>query len=119
MADVDEVPVDVDDDPAALLDADGSDDDDDNELEDSGDESLENLYDAEMVKDQQDSDGPIEDDDEAIVKAMEAADDEPSETLTVKVKGKTEGEFQCQSCFLIKKQSQLANKKKQLCVDCA
>jgi hypothetical protein len=28
-------------------------------------------------------------------------------------------EFVCQSCFMVKRTSQLANRKKMLCVDCA
>lgn len=33
--------------------------------------------------------------------------------------GATTGEFVCSSCFLVKKTSQLANKRKRICLDCA
>lgn len=78
--------------------------------------SLEHLYEAEVVKDQA-ADG-LEDEDDHLVKAMEATDKAPNESLTVKVRRRTVGEFQCQACFLIKKPSQLADAKMQFCVDC-
>jgi hypothetical protein len=31
----------------------------------------------------------------------------------------SEGEFTCRSCFLVKKRAQLADEKKQICLDCA
>ncbi|MCL1595133.1 MAG: DUF4193 family protein [Actinomycetia bacterium] len=31
----------------------------------------------------------------------------------------TSGEFVCSSCFLVKRESQLANKRKKICLDCA
>lgn len=129
MADVDEVDVqDVDgfaddaiDEPVDEPVDEGLDDDEDidEEADEESDESLEDLYESEVVGDRQATEGPIEDEDELIVKAMEATDDEPSETLSVKVSGKTEGEFLCQSCFLIKRPTQLADAKNMLCVDCA
>jgi hypothetical protein len=33
--------------------------------------------------------------------------------------GATEGEFVCSVCFLVKKSSQIANKRKKICLDCA
>ena len=33
--------------------------------------------------------------------------------------GRAEDEFLCQNCFLLKKSSQLADKRRQLCNDCA
>ena len=35
-----------------------------------------------------------------------------------KVRPKAPGEFVCQSCFLVKHPSQLADEKRQLCADC-
>lgn len=41
------------------------------------------------------------------------------EALSVKVVPKQPTEFTCKSCFLVKHRSQLANKKRMLCRDCA
>ncbi len=40
-------------------------------------------------------------------------------TLDVEESAQQGDEFVCQSCFLVLKSSQLANKRKMLCVDCA
>ncbi len=42
------------------------------------------------------------------------------EELTMNVDAKTQkaGEFVCQSCFMVKRTSQLANKRKMICMDC-
>ena len=39
-------------------------------------------------------------------------------TMTVDAKTKKTGEFVCQSCFMVKRTSQLANKRKMICQDC-
>ncbi|HVE91250.1 MAG TPA: DUF4193 family protein [Actinomycetota bacterium] len=59
-----------------------------------------------------------EDDDDALIEAMEGPDG-PSETLAVKVIPPQPTEFTCQKCFLLKHQTQLKDKKRQLCRDCA
>lgn len=46
-------------------------------------------------------------------------DDEKSETLAVKVLPKQQDEFVCKNCFLVKHRSQLADKKRMFCRDCA
>lgn len=46
-------------------------------------------------------------------------DDEKAETLTVKVLPPQQNEFTCRSCFLVKHRSQLADKRKLICRDCA
>lgn len=46
-------------------------------------------------------------------------DDPQAEALTVKVVPQRENEFTCRKCFLVKHRSQLADKKKMICVDCA
>jgi hypothetical protein len=49
-----------------------------------------------------------------------AKDDHPESTLdSTRVVPMQETEFQCRKCFLVKNRSQLANKKKILCRDCA
>lgn len=39
-------------------------------------------------------------------------------TLNVDAQGQKSGEFVCQSCFMVKRTSQLANKRKMICQDC-
>lgn len=46
-------------------------------------------------------------------------DDRVGGSLPGKVTPKQATEFVCRSCFLVKHQSQLANKKRMLCTDCA
>lgn len=109
-ADVDEE-LDADDviDDGAALD---SDDDDDAE-----DASLDDLYESELVAEEEAA-GGSDDDDEYIAKALETPGDDPAEALAFKVRPKADGEFQCQSCFLIKQGAQLADRKRMWCVDC-
>jgi hypothetical protein len=40
-------------------------------------------------------------------------------TMNVDAQSQRKDEFVCQSCFMVKRTSQLANKRKQLCADCA
>ncbi len=40
-------------------------------------------------------------------------------TMDVEAQGQRSDEFVCQSCFMVKRTSQLANKRKMLCADCA
>ena len=47
------------------------------------------------------------------------AGEERVETLAVKVVPEQSTEFTCRKCFLVKHRSQLANKKKMICRDCA
>lgn len=46
-------------------------------------------------------------------------DDEKSESLATKVLPKQQDEFVCKNCFLVKHRSQLADKKRMYCRDCA
>ena len=39
-------------------------------------------------------------------------------TMNVDAKAQKTGEFVCQSCFMVKRTSQLANKRKMICQDC-
>ena len=58
------------------------------------------------------------DDDEPVVSP--AKDDHAESTLdTTRVVPMQDTEFQCRKCFLVKNRSQLADKKKVLCRDCA
>lgn len=58
------------------------------------------------------------DEEEALLEAMEGREG-PAEPLTVKVIPPQPTEFTCRKCFLLKHQSQLADKKRMLCRDCA
>lgn len=46
-------------------------------------------------------------------------DDEKSESLATKVLPKQQDEFVCKNCFLVKHRSQLSDKKRMFCRDCA
>ncbi len=58
-----------------------------------------------------------EDDDEEALLAL--GRDEARESLTTKVLPVQQNEFVCNSCFLVKHRSQLADRRRQLCRDCA
>ena len=48
-----------------------------------------------------------------------ARGEERAETLAIKVLPQQSNEFTCRNCFLVKHKSQLADKKKMICRDCA
>jgi hypothetical protein len=57
-----------------------------------------------------------EDEDESM---LALGRDEARESLTTKVLPVQQNEFVCKSCFLVKHRSQLADRRRQLCRDCA
>lgn len=65
--------------------------------------------------------------DEAAPEEAEEAEEAPADTgreerveaLTVKVVPQQPTEFTCRNCYLVKHRSQLADKKRMLCRDCA
>jgi Domain of unknown function (DUF4193) len=57
-----------------------------------------------------------EDEDDAL---LTLGRDEARESLTTKVLPVQHNEFVCKSCFLVKHRSQLADRRRQLCRDCA
>ena len=59
-----------------------------------------------------------EEDDDDVVLDLGRGDDK-AEALVEKVVPPQANEFTCRSCFLVKHRSQLADKKKMLCRDCA
>ena len=59
----------------------------------------------------------VEDDEEVV--PLDLARDDRAEAIDTKVVPKQENEFTCRNCFLVKHRSQLADKKKMLCRDCA
>src|SRR5687768_7858901 len=59
------------------------------------------------------------DDEEALLEAIDEREAREGGTLTVKVVPEQPDEFTCRSCFLVKHRTQLKNKSKMLCADCA
>ena len=59
----------------------------------------------------------VEDDDDVI--PVDLARDDRAEPIDTKVVPMQETEFMCKNCYLVKHRSQLADKKKMLCRDCA
>ena len=57
------------------------------------------------------------DDDEGVIDL--GRDDDSKEALVERVVPAQANEFTCRSCFLVKHRSQLADKKKMYCFDCA
>jgi hypothetical protein len=68
----------------------------------------------EIIAKKADEPAPEESEDEAVV-----AREERVEALTVKVVPQQPTEFTCRNCYLVKHRSQLADKKRMLCRDCA
>ena len=60
---------------------------------------------------------PTEEEDESVLDL--ARGEERSETLAIKVLPQQQNEFTCRNCFLVKHKSQLSDKKKMICRDCA
>lgn len=106
----DDLLVDDGEDSEADLDDDGDEDDEDDE--DDRDEALEELEAAELE---------IEDDPETLL-VDEAAEIREMRRDELGIGGtareQSADEFVCTECFLVKKVSQLANKKRRICRDC-
>ena len=60
----------------------------------------------------------VEEDEDDVVLDLAPGDDK-AEALIEKVIPPQANEFTCRNCFLVKHRSQLADKKKMLCRDCA
>ena len=99
----------------SLLGADEEEDyeDEDEENGDDVEASLDVILKSRLVVSEDDE----EDEDEEDEEEEEAEGDERGDAAT-RVLPKQPGEFVCQSCFLVKHQSQLADKERQLCRDC-
>ena len=101
------------------VDTPGFDGDDDDEDEDDQDEetteALEELETQELqLLDDEKNDNLLVDEVE-VLRAIRREE----LTMNVDTQSKRADEFVCQSCFMLKRTSQLANKRKQLCADCA
>ena len=87
-----------------------TDDEDDDELDDDDVEaSLDVILKERLV---------VADDDEEDEEEEEPPDAEDRGEGSLRVLPKQPGEFVCRSCFLVKSQTQLADKKRLLCRDC-
>ncbi len=59
------------------------------------------------------------DDEEALLEAIDEREGRGAESLTVKVVPEQPDEFTCRRCFLVKHRTQLKDRRKMLCADCA
>ena len=63
--------------------------------------------------------GEDADDEEALLEAMDEREGRGAESLTVKVVPEQPDEFTCRRCFLVKHRTQLKDRRRMLCADCA
>lgn len=111
-ADIDEVLTDEADD--VLIDVpDATTDDEDDETE--GDEALDELEAEELELIDDEVSESLLVDEVAELRAIRREE----LTMNVEAQAVRSGEFVCQSCFLVKRTTQLANRKKMICLDCA
>ncbi len=63
---------------------------------------------------------PLEEDEDDVLDLDQGREDQAgTDTLVVKALPQQENEFTCTRCFLVKHRSQLADKRKGVCRDCA
>jgi hypothetical protein len=97
------------------FDGDDDDEDDDDDQDEETTEALEELETQELqLLDEEKNDNLLVDEVE-VLRAIRREE----LTMNVDTQSKRADEFVCQSCFMLKRTSQLANKRKQLCADCA
>ena len=121
--DVDELDVDeldVDDEDTETEEGEAVDDDDDDDEDDEADTPLEDVEEDELDDDE------LDEESEESLEVLLGTDveDESEGEGRVRPSSKAdtpigEGEFTCRSCFLVKRRAQLADAKKQICLDCA
>jgi uncharacterized protein DUF4193 len=87
-----------------------------NAVQETAEEPAEASLDEILAK-KADEPAPEEEADEESM--LETGRDERVEALSVKVVPQQPTEFVCKKCFLVKHRSQLADKKRMYCVDCA
>lgn len=109
-AEVEDLDEDFDDDDD--LDDDGDDDGDD---EEEADEALDELEAEELELLDEEVEDTLLVDEAAELRAIRREE----LTLNVDAQAPRSDEFVCRSCFLVKRTSQLANKRKMICRDCA
>jgi hypothetical protein len=96
------------------VDDDDDDDDDDDEHDDETAEALEELENQELQLLDDEANEAMLVDEAAELRAMRREE----LTLNVDAQSQKDDEFVCQSCFMVKRTSQLANKRKMICFDC-
>jgi len=100
------------------IEADVDDEDDDDEEDDDHDdetaEALEELENQEMELLDEEANEAMLVDEVAELRAMRREE----LTLNVDAQSQKDDEFVCQSCFMVKRTSQIANKRKMICFDC-
>jgi hypothetical protein len=129
-------------DPDEVLDDDVEDDfDEDADLDEDGVSEVDDIVDDDVIDDVDDDDTEIETETEALeeleAEELELLDDEVAEallvdevaelrairreelTMNIDAQQAQVDEFVCSSCFLVKRTSQLANRRKMICSDCA
>lgn len=97
----------------AVVDDDDGDDEEEEEAE--GDEALDELEAEELELIDDEVSESLLVDEVAELRAIRREE----LTMNVEAQAVRAGEFVCRSCFLVKRQTQLANRKKMICLDCA
>lgn len=95
-------------------DEDDEDDEDDEEHDDETAEALEELENQELQLLDEEANEAMLVDEMAELRAMRREE----LTLDMDAQSQKADEFVCQSCFMVKRTSQLANKRKMICFDC-
>jgi Domain of unknown function (DUF4193) len=85
--------------------------------EEPGEETVETSLEEILAKRGEGEAEPGESEEESVLAV--GRDDERVESLAVKVVPQQPTEFVCKKCFLVKHRSQLADKKRMYCRDCA
>jgi len=99
---------------ADVDDEDDDEEDDDDDHDDETAEALEELENQEMELLDEEANEAMLVDEVAELRAMRREE----LTLNVDAQIQKDDEFVCQSCFMVKRTSQLANKRKMICFDC-
>jgi len=94
---------------------DDEDEDEDDDHDDETAEALEELENQELQLLDDEANEAMLVDEAAELRAMRREE----LTLNVDAQSQKDDEFVCQSCFMVKRTSQLANKRKMICFDCA
>ena len=95
-------------------DEDDDEDDDDDDHDDETAEALEELENQELQLLDEEANEAMLVDEVAELRAMRREE----LTMNVDAQSQKDDEFVCQSCFMVKRTSQLANKRKMICFDC-
>jgi hypothetical protein len=102
------------------------DDDDDDDIDDDDDDDVDDDEEAEALDELEAEELEMLTEDESVetIVVDEAAEMRAIRRAEIAMEGESvdapaENEFVCTSCYLVKRTSQLANKRKRICADCA